>query len=247
MSLADLPRSGLYLSWSLQVPAADLMRAFQMPGEGRQGHPAQSSTKPSLQSCSTWAQSSVAFALLCVMLQPELFFCCWTHPFPPLEQLWHLEPGFVHDHSNQAGSAHMQLCSLGFFGLSVQWWRLHFTKCKEHKNIWGFHFQCTGRSCFPSVLPLLPFSVCLLWWILAPLVHARLEEGEPWGGGVAEAALENTNDPTGEEETEPVCDEYLGCSIISFLRKSTSESNFFAQLWILWWSQGIKSFSSLFF
>lgn len=84
-------------------------------------------------------------------------------------------------------------------------WRLLFTQCREHKNAWGCCFLWAGRLCFSSALPLLQFPVCLLWWIVAPPAHPRLEAGEPWGGRgwVAATALENTDDPMGEKETEP--------------------------------------------
>lgn len=222
-----------------------------MPREGRQGHPAESSTKPSLQSCNTWVQSSLAFALLCVMLQPELFYWCWTHPFPPLEQLWHLQPGFF-SWPLQLGRicSHAALLIRGFLGLSMQWWTEGYTShnAKSTKII-GVSISCAlAGAAFPQSLPLLLFPVCLLWWILAPLVHPRLEIGEPWGGRgrIAEATLENTNDLMGEKETEPGLWWILGLFNHFLFKEKHFWVKFFAPLWILWWSQGIKSFSSLF-
>lgn len=195
-----------------------------MPREGRQGHPAESFTKPSLQNCNTWVQSSLAFALMCVKLHPDLFHWCWTHPFPPLEQLWYLSlVVFMTTPIRQD----LLTCSFAHFWeafYAMMNWRLHFTQCKEHKNAWGFHFLCTGRSCFPFVFPLLLFPVCLLWWTLAPLGHARLEEEE---AKLQKQLLKTQMSWWERRKLGLACDEYLDCLIISFLRKNTSESNIF--------------------
>lgn len=207
-SLEDLPGSDLSLCWSLQFPAADLMRTFKMPREGRQGHPAESSIKdlcPSLQGCSAPAHSLCSPGCDAAARALSL---CWAHPAPPWEQLWHLQFGFVHDHSSQPPCAPVQLCSLGCFWVfcAMMSWSHTSHNAKSTKMLG------VSMSCFSP-----PAGPCL-WWVVAPLEE---EEAE-----LQKQLLKTEMTWWERRKLSLVCNEYLDCLIISFLGKNTSESNF---------------------